>query len=38
MKQTNTESPSKITEGSQEIKIDLDNVQIDEDFDDGLEC
>ena len=37
MKQTNTESPSKITEGSQEIKIDLDNVQIDEDFDDGLE-
>ena len=30
-------NPSKTTEGSNPIEIDLDVVGIDEDFDDGLE-
>ena len=32
-----TKSPSEISAGSSTIEIDLDKVQIDEDFDDGLE-
>jgi hypothetical protein len=33
----NSKNPSKITEGVRPVEIDLDKVQIDEDFDDGLE-